>query len=354
MAARIIGTGNYIPEKIIGEKEFLQHQFYDTTHQPIDADPAEIIRKFRGITGIEERRYARPDQQTSDMATMAAREAVADAAIDPETLDGIIVAHNYGNIPSGQVQSDTVPSLAARVKHNLGIRNAGCVAFDVLFGCPGWIQGMIIANQFLKTGAAKRYLVIGAETLSRVLDVHDRDSMIYADGAGAVIAEWDDAPDSGILSTASRSFTYDEVYYLNFETSLKPGATPGTRFIRMQGRKIYEFALNQVPLAMKACLDQSGIAIDEVKKVFLHQANEKMDEAIGKRFFALYGKESVPAHMMPMTIHKLGNSSVATVPTLLDLVRKGKLPEHELHAGDVILLASVGAGMNINAIVYKV
>jgi len=353
MAIRINGTGSYIPERIIGEDEFLQHQFYDASHRPIEADPAEIIRKFRAITGIEERRYVRPDQQSSDIATLAAQEAIADAGIDPETLDGIIIAHNYGNIPYGQRQSDTVPSLAARVKHNLRIKNAACVAFDVLFGCPGWIQGMIIASQFLKTGAAKRYMVIGSETLSRVLDPHDRDSMIYADGAGAAIIEWGEG-EGGVLGMASRSYTYDEVYYLDFDTSLKPGVTPGTRYIRMQGRKIYEFALGQVPLAMKACMDESGVTIDEVKKVFLHQANEKMDEAIIKRFFALCGKDTVPEHVMPMSIHKLGNSSVATVPTLLDLVRKGKLPGHQLHPGDVILLASVGAGMHVNAFTYRV
>lgn len=355
MAVIIAGTGSYIPEQIVNEQEFLQHEFYDAAHRPIPGDPAEIIRKFRAITGIEERRYVRPDQQASDVATLAAQTAIEDAGIDPETLDGIIVAHNYGNIPFGQAQSDTVPSLAARVKHNLKIKNPSCVAFDILFGCPGWIQGMIIARQFLQTGAAKRYLVIGAETLSRVLDPHDRDSMIYADGAGAAIAEAREGEaGSGILGMASRSYTYDEVYYLDFGESLKPGVTPGTRYIKMQGRKIYEFALSEVPLAMKACLDESGVAIGEVKKVFLHQANEKMDEAIIKRFFALYGKDTLPEHIMPMSIHKLGNSSVATVPTLLDLVRKGKLEHHQLHPGDVILLASVGAGMHINAFTYRV
>lgn len=120
----------------------------------------------------------------------------------------------------------------------------------------------------------------------------------------------------------------------------------------MHGRKIYEFALNNVPNAMKIALDKTGIAIDEVKKIFIHQANEKMDEAIVKRFYRLY-KTPVPEGIMPMTIHKLGNSSVATVPTLYDLIRKGELEEHTLHKGDIIIFASVGAGMHINAIVYK-
>ena len=120
----------------------------------------------------------------------------------------------------------------------------------------------------------------------------------------------------------------------------------------MFGRKIYEFSLTNVPLAMQTALDKSGVAIKDIKKVFIHQANEKMDEAIIKRFFRLY-KTNVPDHIMPMSIHQLGNSSVATIPTLLDLVYKSKLKNHHLNKGDIIILASVGAGMNINAVVYK-
>jgi len=120
----------------------------------------------------------------------------------------------------------------------------------------------------------------------------------------------------------------------------------------MHGRKIYEFALKNVPDAMKACLDKSGIHINDLSKIFIHQANEKMDEAIIKRFFNLY---NFPVHknIIPLTIRNLVNSSVATVPTLLDLIRKNKLENHEIKKGDIIMLASVGAGMHINAIVYK-
>jgi len=116
---------------------------------------------------------------------------------------------------------------------------------------------------------------------------------------------------------------------------------------------VYEYAMKYVPQAMKVCLDQSGVDITQVKKVFIHQANEKMDEGIIKALYKLYGAREVPEHIMPMSIHKLGNSSVATVPTLFDLVRKGTMPEHKLNEGDVVLFASVGAGMNINAIVYR-
>jgi 3-oxoacyl-[acyl-carrier-protein] synthase-3 len=103
---------------------------------------------------------------------------------------------------------------------------------------------------------------------------------------------------------------------------------------------------------MKECLDEAGVGIEEVKKIFIHQANEKMDEAILKRLYRLY-KVDIPEGIMPMSIHKLGNSSVATVPTLYDMVRKGTMEEHEVKKGDVVIFASVGAGMHINAIVYK-
>ena len=121
----------------------------------------------------------------------------------------------------------------------------------------------------------------------------------------------------------------------------------------MYGRKIYEFAITHVPQAMKDCLEESGRDISEVKKIFIHQANEKMDEAIVNRFYKLYGIE-MPEDIMPMNIEKLGNSSVATVPTLFDMVKHGQLNKHTISKGDLVMFASVGAGMNINAIVYQV
>lgn len=122
----------------------------------------------------------------------------------------------------------------------------------------------------------------------------------------------------------------------------------------MKGRKVYEYAMKNVPSAMKECLDKSGVDISEVKKVLIHQANEKMDEGIIKLFFRLYGIKEVPEDIMPMSIHKLGNSSVATVPTLYDLIIKGQMEQHNFSKGDVILLASVGAGMNVNAVAYRI
>ncbi len=353
MNLEITGTGRYIPDVIVPNTDFLKNTFYTQKGEKIELDPRETIQKFEEITGIRERRYARPDQTTSDLATSAGKRAIEDAGIDPETLDGIFVAHNFGDIRKDQVQTDQVPSLATRVKYNLGISNPDCIAFDLLYGCPGWIQCLIVAYQYIRANEGKNYLIIGAESLSRTIDQHDRDCMIFSDGAGAIVVQA--RPDdhrSAILSTASQTFAKDEAYYLTYDVSYNQADKSNTRFIRMQGRKIYEFTLKYVPLAMKTCLEKSGVSIEEVKKVLLHQANEKMDEAIIKRFYKLYGMEP-PMDIMPMNIHLLGNSSVATIPTLLDLMLKGELDGHSVEKGDVIIMASVGAGMNINAITYR-
>ncbi|UZT98096.1 ketoacyl-ACP synthase III [Chryseobacterium fluminis] len=351
MTSKITGVGNCIPSETIPNVFFDKHLFLNQEGIALKENNASITNKLQKITGIEERRYASTNQVTSDLGFIAAQAAIDHSGIDPETLDYIIFAHNFGDIRFGTVQSDAVPSLASRVKHLLKIRNNFCVAYDVLFGCPGWIEGVIQANAFIKSGIAKKCLVIGAETLSRVTDSHDRDSMIYADGAGAVILEASD-DESGIKAHLSASHTFKEKDFLYFGKSYNNESCPDTKYIKMDGRKIYEFALIHVPEAMKKCLDNSGYSIDQLNKIIIHQANEKMDEAIVDRFYQLYDYP-VPEHIMPMVINKLGNSSVATIPTLLTMILKDELPQHQIEKNDVVLFASVGAGMNINAIVYQ-
>ncbi len=351
MNIKITGSGSYIPTEIISNLDFAKHVFYNEKGETFPYSNEVIAKNFLDITGIEERRYVTNDLQTSDIATIAAERAIADSNVDPETLDYIILAHNFGNVKHNAIQTDILPSLSSRVKHDLKIRNPKCVAYDILFGCPGWVEGVIQAQAFIRAGMAKKCLVIGAETLSRVVDMHDRDSMIYSDGAGATILEATDEL-GGILAHETGSFTYEEAHYLYFSNSYNASLNKDVRYIKMHGRKIYEFALNNVPKAMKECLDKSGIEISRIKKVLIHQANEKMDEAIIKRFYKLY-KQEPPERIMPMSIHKLGNSSVATIPTLYDMIVKGQVDDHELNKGDVIILASVGSGMNINAIVYE-
>lgn len=351
MNVKITGTGSYIPDVIEKNENFHQHKFLNADGSIINSSTEVIIEKFKAITGIGERRYVNNSLNNSDIAFYAAKKAIKDAKINQEELDYIIVAHNYGDIKHNIEQSDTVPSIASRVKHLLRIKNPKCVGYDMLFGCPGWIEATIQANAFIKARIAKKCLVIGSETLSRVIDKHDRDSMIYSDGAGAVILEASNNA-SGILTHESATYALDEAHFIYFGETNNQEISDKRRYIKMYGRKIYEFALNHVPAAMKSCLDKSGIDINDVKKILIHQANEKMDEVIVKRFYKLYDME-MPKDIMPMTINKLGNSSVATVPTLYDMILKGKLKNHTINKGDIILFASVGAGMNINAIVYK-
>jgi 3-oxoacyl-[acyl-carrier-protein] synthase III len=351
----ITGTGCYIPEVIKTNRDFTTHNFYGEDNVRIDTSPQEVVEKFKDITGIEERRYACDEMNSSDMAIEASKLAIRDSGIDPEELDQIILAHNFGNVIKHTIQTDILPALASRVKHGLGIKNPGCVAYDILFGCPGWVQGVIQADTYFKAGIAKKALVIGTETLSRVLDAYDRDSMIFSDGAGASVLEYKETGEagSGILSWSVQSHSVDEAYYLYLGKSNFPGSDPRVRYIKMKGRKIYEYALQHVPSAMKNCLDKAGISIEAVKKIFIHQANEKMDEAIVARLFKLYGVRKLPEHIMPVNIRKLGNSSVATIPTLFDMVKKGVWDQHALQPGDIVLFASVGAGMNINAVCYR-
>ena len=351
MNIKITGSGSYIPTEVVSNIDFAQHTFLNDDGTPFPHSNEVVAQKFLEITGIQERRYVTDNLCTSDIAVIAAEKAIEDAKIDRETLDYIILAHNFGDVKKGAIQSDILPSLASRVKQRLGIKNPSCVGYDILFGCPGWVEGVIQAYAFIKAGMAKKCLVIGAETLSRVVDMHDRDSMIYSDGAGATVIELSDE-EGGILAHESATFAYEEAGYLFFGNSFNKDHDPDVRYIKMYGRKIYEFALSNVPKAMASCLEKSGVPIEKVKKVLIHQANEKMDEAIIHRFFKQY-KQNPPEGIMPMSIHKLGNSSVATVPTLFDLMMKGQLENQELNKGDVILFASVGAGMNINAIVYQ-
>lgn len=350
----ILGTGSFIPKTVIKNNEFHDQRFYSPEGEVIAGEGSTIAEKFQAITGIEERRYVDKEETTSSIATYAARDAIKDAGIDLEEIDRIIVAHNFGDVPEDTIQTDVLPAIASRVKHNLQIANPACVAYDILFGCPGWIEGMIHADAFGKAGLAKTSLVIGAETLSRVVDPFDRDSMIFSDGAGACVLQYKESDQGeGFLSAASLSYTLDEAFYLFLGKSNAPAANPDVRYIKMNGRKVYEFALKYVPQAMKDCLEAAEVEISDLKMIFIHQANEKLDDAVVKRFYRLYGIKEVPESIMPMSVQELGNSSVATVPTLLNTVIKGNDSEHQLIKGDVILFASVGAGMNINAFCYR-
>lgn len=351
----MIGTGSYLPSRRVPNDSFLNNRFFSDYGQPLDPNGNEkTIGKFREITDISERRWAEDDQVASDLGTLAAERAIEDSGVDRESLDSIIFAHNFGDVLSDNRKCDFCPSLAARVKQNLRIVNPECVAYDLPFGCPGWVQGVIQADYYLKSGDVSRILVIGGETLSRISDPHDRDSMIYSDGAGAAIFEGRETDQEiGILAHSARSDTIEHARLLWMGPSYDRSNGDSTLYLKMYGRKLYNYALTHVPGVVKKSLDKAGLGLGDVKKVFLHQANAKMDDAILARLFRLCGVEEIPEGVMPMSISWLGNSSVATVPTLIDLVARGEMNGHGVEAGDTVVFASVGAGMNINSVVYR-
>ncbi len=349
----ITGSGHYLPNRIVTNDDFVNHEFFDDNGNRLEKSGEEITRKFEEITEIRERRYVEDDLLNSDIATEAAKIAIEKAGIDPEELDYVICAHNFGDIDAVARQIDIMPSMSAKVKHKLGIKNLKCKPYDMTFGCPGWIESLILAHQFIQAKIAKKILVIGSDTLSRAVDPHDRTAMIFADGAGAVVLEAKEAEvQYGIINHATLSYNGDEMNYLVNGTSLNPDYVGSIKNINMKGRKVYEFVLKNVPPAIKQLLDDSDLTITDINKILLHQANAKMDHAMIERLYKLYGIE-IPENVDPMTVQFLGNTSVATVPTMFNLIKENNLAPHQFHANDKIIMASVGASMNINAVIYQ-
>lgn len=348
----IIGSGSYLPSRVIDGSYFLESTFFDDNKILIDRPNEEIISKFVEITEIKERRYAELDEYNSDLGFRAAKEAIEEAGIDVETLDYIIYANNFGEVDKTGIP-DFMPSMSARLKHKLGIKNLNCVNYDMIFGCPGWVEALILADTLIKAGRAIHILVVGGDTPSRVTDPYDRNKMIFADGAGAVVVRAEEREGVGVLASSTLCFNGEELCYLENGASLNPDDTSDKKYIRMRGRKIYEFALKYVPDAIKSTIDKAGLDISDIDKILLHQANAKMDHAMIARLYRLYGIKNYDISVAPMTVQRFGNSSVATVPTMFNLIRKGEMPEHSFKKGGYIVFASVGAGMNINAVVYR-
>lgn len=351
----ITGSGHYLPERIVKNDFFLNYDFFGEDGQRIEKPIQETIDKFEEITEIRERRYADKGIFTSDMAVIAAKKALQESGIDKEELDYVIVANNYGDIDPVFRQVDSMPSIATRVKNKLGIKNNYCRPYEMLFGCPGWIEGLIMAHHFFMSGTAKKALIIGSDTLSRAVDPHDRTAMIFADGAGAVVLEAKESDKKeGIISYDTICDSLEEMAFLTNDESLNADYEGSKVNIKMKGRKVYEYALRKVPALIKRTIDKSGFSITDIDKILLHQANAKMDHAMIQRLFKLYGQKEVPDDIAPMTVQMFGNSSVATIPTMYDLISKHQLGNHKFHPGNNLVFGSVGAGMNINAIVYKI
>jgi 3-oxoacyl-[acyl-carrier-protein] synthase-3 len=349
----ILGTGCALPELAVPNSHFATNEFYDREGTRIDKTSDEIIGKLEAITGIRERRYVPFDQDSIPLMTEASLAAVIDAGLEPNDLSGIIVAHNAGNMVPGTGGFHTVPNLAAALKNAIECTSHNCFAYDILFGCPGWIQGVIQAHQTIMCGDAQHILVTGLEVASRLLDPHDVDSMILGDGCGACVLSASDDPAAGILSYSTFSHAQDDNRIIYLDESNNKGLA-GSCYFHMNGREVYKYATVWVPRVIKDALDKAALSIDDVDIFLFHQANAKMLASIAKNLADTYCvSESSLQGKIPSTIEFLGNTSVATIPTMLDLIRTNKLAGYAISEGQVVVMASVGAGMHCNALVYQ-
>jgi 3-oxoacyl-[acyl-carrier-protein] synthase III len=243
--------------------------------------------------------------------------------------------------------------MAAVLKHELGSTNYHCFAYDILFGCPGWLQGIIQADHAIRSGDAVHVLVTGLEIASKLLDPHDPDSMILGDGCGACVISRSSDGDRGLISYSTFSHAIDDNRIIYLGPSLKPGVE-GVCYFHMNGRAVYKYATEWVPKVIKSALEKGKARIEDVDIFLLHQANAKMLDAIAANLAAIFDvSHDVIRKKVPSTIEFLGNTSVATIPTMLDLIRRKKLPGFEINEGDLAVMASVGAGMHCNAVIYK-
>ncbi len=348
-----LGTGSVLPEIVVPNEQFESNEFYGHDGVKIDKTGSEIIEKLESITGIRERRYTPADQDSVPLMAAASRLAIEDAGLDINDLSGIIVAHNAGNMVPGVSGFHTVPNMASLLKNALGGTNHNCFAYDILFGCPGWLQGVIQAHQAIRCGDAEHVLVTGLEIASRLLDPHDVDSMILGDGCGACVISRSETENSGIVSYATYSHAQDDNRIIYLDGSNKKGVA-GDCYFHMNGREVYKYATKWVPLVIRDALEKAGIDIRDIDIFLLHQANAKMLNAIAENLAALYGlPQNAFDGKIPSTIEFLGNTSVATIPTMLDLIRKNKLDGYSIADGQTVVMASVGAGMHCNALIYR-
>ena len=206
MKAIITGTGSQLADTVIDNSHFNNHVFYEKNGEMSAKGCAEFALKLETITGIRERRYIKDDEDSVDIMYNAAKKAIEDAGIQVDNLQGIIVAHNAGNMLTEGRGIHSVPNMAALLKNALKVDNHQCFAYDILFGCPGWLQAVVQAKQVLADDEnVQNILVVGIEVASRHLDPHDLDSMILADGCGACIVSKSTSGDNGILSYTTYS-----------------------------------------------------------------------------------------------------------------------------------------------------
>ena len=312
MYSRIVSTGKYLPARILTNADL--EKMVDTTDEWI-----------RTRTGIEHRHIAADDEATSDLAYQAARIAMQDAGLKPSDIDLVLV---------GTTTPDLIfPNVACLVQEKLGI--AGCPAFSVEAACSGFVYGLVVADQFIRGGQVKRALVIGAETMSRIIDWKDRETcVLFGDGAGAVILEA--APEPGVIySTLGADGRYRELLYASSGVSLRQreGAA-----LRMKGNEVFKVAVKTLENLVDDVVEKNKLEKGAIDWLIPHQANIRIIAATAKRL-------RMPMERVILTVREHGNTSAASVPMALDTaIRDGRVKR-----GDLLLLEAFGGGFTWGA-----
>ncbi len=318
--AVVRGVGHYLPARVVPNAEF--EKTLDTTDEWI-----------RARTGIERRHFAAEGETTSQLATQAARAALDDAGLGPSDVDAIILATSTADM--------TFPSAATMVQAELGMTNG--FAFDVQAVCAGFVYALAQANALILSGAARRVLVIGAETFSRLMDWTDRGTcVLFGDGAGAVLLEAAEGTgtnaDRGILASDLHSDgRFRELLYVDGGTS-----TGTTGHLRMQGKEVFRHAVEKLAQTAHAALDKAGLTSADVDWIVPHQANLRIISATAQRM-------QVPMERVVVTVQEHGNTSAASIPLALSVGRD----RGQIEAGDVIVTEAIGGGLAWGSVVLR-
>lgn len=318
--ARILGTGSYLPEKIVTNADL--EKLVDTSDEWI-----------RERTGVEQRHIAAPNETTCDLAEVAARQAIEMAEVKPDGIDLIVLATT--------TPDHVFPSVASQLQDRLG--NYGCAAFDVQAVCTGFIYALGIAEKFISTGSAKRALVVGAETFSRIIDWTDRGTCIlFGDGAGAVVVEASDTP--GILSTHLHADgRYKELLWVPAGVSSGYDKTrENAAYVEMRGNEVFKVAVNTLGRIVEETLAATNLTAEDIDWLIPHQANLRIIKATARKL-------NLPMERVIVTVPIHGNTSAASVPLALDLgVRDGRI-----RRGQTLLLEAFGGGFTWGSILLN-
>lgn len=316
--SKIIATGSYLPEKVYTN---------DYLSTIVDTSDEWITER----TGIKERRIVAENELTSDLAFNACKNALESGNIDPNSIDAIILATT--------TPDRTLPSTAAIVQEKLGITNE-CFCFDLQAVCSGFVYAITTANSLIKSGMAKRILVVGAESISRIVDWTDRNTCIlFGDGAGAVVLEATENANEGILST---SLHCDGKYLDLLKTESGVSIDQKSGFIEMQGREVFKLAVNKMFESINDSLKKANLTLEDIDLLIPHQANKRILDSLAKKL-------GVSEDKVIITLDKQGNTSAASIPLAIDYANKnGKLKK-----GDTFVIESLGGGLTWGSAVIK-